>query len=631
MLLPPIYNIKSEILPKTNNQKMKKAAKNYSNLKISVSRKHSASFVHIAKKLQTFSDNKTVIVFSILLFLLTVFAYYPNVMDDFDIWWHMKYGEHYVNNSTWNIDHTMYSWTPTNGEWKYVTWIGSSILYLIYKSGGLVGLTLFKWLIITGVLFQFLLFIKYFKDKFSLTHLTGFLLVITALNPKAIIIKPDSFTILFFTFTVSIYFFSKLSSKNYFYIYPLIFLIWVNTHGAFIIGLFFISLIYFLEICNLLFIKKNNMPKSLVGKFTISIVFSYLVLLINPHGVGYPAELIRNMLSGERVHFAAILEYANNWQHLFPSTYAIKQTNSAWSLVLMGIIIFTLLLYVFRKRKFFDITLILINIVFFVLGMNISRASIFFPIVWFFSFEYVLIKNKLIRIQYTLAPAALLLFLFGASVCMYCTIVYNPNNSSFGLNIDDLIPAKEAEYIIDNDLPVPLYNDYLPGGYVIWAMYPEYKAFIDSRHVPYVKSGLWDDYYMFLVNPTEENYENINSKHHFNSAIIYYLRYPLMNEFFIKSTDWTLLYFNTCAAVFVRNNSWYEANKENLKTDLSPSRFKHVHNPIVLQHLFRLYARLNLKNAEEIMKIYDKNVSGLYKYKRNNLEKMNYNISLIRK
>ncbi len=586
-------------------------------------KKHSASFDQITKKLQLFLDNKTVIGLLSLLFICTVFAYYPNVMDDFDIWWHMKYGEHYVNNATWDIDHTVYSWTPTDGEWKYVTWIGSSILYLIYKGGGFTGLTLFKWLIITGVFLQFLFFIKYFKDKISVTHLTGFLLVAIALNPKAILIKPESFTILFFTCTVFIYFFSKLTLKNYFYVYPFIFLLWVNTHGAFIIGLFFISLIYVLEVCNLLFIKRNTMPKSLIGKFTIAMVCSYLVVLINPHGIGYPTEIINTMLFSERAHFAAILEYASNWKHLFPATYALKQTNSAWSLVLMGITILTLLLYVFRKRKFFDSTLIISTIVFFVFGMNISRASMFFPIIWFFSVEYILLKNKLTRIHYNLAPAAFVLFLFGASLCIYCTSVYNTNNSSFGLNVDDLIPDNEAEYIMDNDLPGPLYNDYLTGGYVMWALYPEYKTFIDSRLAPYVKSGVWDEYYKFILNPTEENYEIINSKHHFNSAIIYYLRYPMMNDFFLKSTDWSLLYFNTCATVFVRNNSWYEANIENLKTNLSPTRFEHVNNPVVLQHLFRLYAQLKGKHEKEIMKLYDKNVSGLFKFKRENLEKMN--------
>ncbi len=53
---------------------------------------------------------------------------------DNDLWVHLKYGEHFFLNHTWSIDHSVFSWTPATREWKYVTWIGSGIMYVMLES-----------------------------------------------------------------------------------------------------------------------------------------------------------------------------------------------------------------------------------------------------------------------------------------------------------------------------------------------------------------------------------------------------------------------------------------------------------------------------------------------------------------
>ena len=55
-------------------------------------------------------------------------------------------------------------------------------------------------------------------------------------------------------------------------------------------------------------------------------------------------------------------------------------------------------------------------------------------------------------------------------------------------------------------LPPPLFNDYVSGGYMMWAMYPEYKVFIDSRGKPYDMTHVWEDYNELMANPTKENH-----------------------------------------------------------------------------------------------------------------------------
>ena len=119
--------------------------------KINKNNKTSSSLHKFASELIAGSNKKTVRWISFFLLIITVLAYYPNHGGDYDIWWHLKYGEHYVDNVTWNIDHTDYSWTPADGEWKYVTWIGSSFLFLIYRAAAFPGLHVLQLVILSFI------------------------------------------------------------------------------------------------------------------------------------------------------------------------------------------------------------------------------------------------------------------------------------------------------------------------------------------------------------------------------------------------------------------------------------------------------------------------------------------------
>ena len=85
-------------------------------------------------------DKKVVFLVSFLLMLFIYLAYYTIQGMDYDVWWHMQYGRHFVENLTWNIDHSNYSWVETSSDWKYVSWLGDLILLLVYNVSGWFGL-----------------------------------------------------------------------------------------------------------------------------------------------------------------------------------------------------------------------------------------------------------------------------------------------------------------------------------------------------------------------------------------------------------------------------------------------------------------------------------------------------------
>ena len=51
---------------------------------------------------------------------------------------------------------------------------------------------------------------------------------------------------------------------------------------------------------------------------------------------------------------------------------------------------------------------------------------------------------------------------------------------------DKLIDQEAAaRFVRQNNLPGPIFNNYDIGGYLIWALYPDYKVFVDNRPEAY--------------------------------------------------------------------------------------------------------------------------------------------------
>ena len=414
--------------------------------------------ISFSEQIVNISNNKVVKWISLALLLISVWAYYPTSGDDYDIWWHLKYGEHFVKNLTWNIDHTQFSWTPTISDWTYNTWIGSSILYIFYWIASIPGLYILQWLIFVIIFALYKYYIKSIGDNFDINHITGLILVAIVLNLTAIFIKPELFTTLFFAITVFIYFYIKSSSKNLFFIYPILFLIWVNTHGGFIVGLFFISLTFCGEVFNSFFLKKSCLTKKLLIQFAIYFAIAYIAILINPHGITYHLNILKFLLAEETwSHSATIIAYFNLWKFVFPKVYAFRFINTVWSMLLLAILFLAVSVYGYRKNRHFDVTVVILNIVFFYIGMDKGRASIFFPLICLFSIFYTLKRGDAIFIKRKIAPIALLLFTFWSGNIIYHTVFYLDHRSWFGTNINELVPLKEVDFIKKNKLTVPVF------------------------------------------------------------------------------------------------------------------------------------------------------------------------------
>lgn len=559
-----------------------------------------------------------------VILILAVLIYYPSRTEDYDIWYHLKFGEHFVKNLTFELDHSMFSWTPADPNWRYGIWLGSSVLYVAYKTFPIYGLYIVQWLIFTAIILVYWIFIKVIGDSLDINHIASLMLVFIALNLTAIYIKPELFTTLFFTIAVFIYFYTKFTSKNIFLIYPLLLFLWVNTHGGYLTGLIFITIILAGEVFNYFFLKRNQLTGQSLKYLLISVIASYIAVIFNPYGIDYHIGIIRSLITKEYMSYATqVYAWIDMWRYLFPKgEFAFRFIDTAWALVIMVTSFFSLSIYLYVKKRFFDITLLLLNGVFFYLGMKNARVTLFLPLIWMFSMLYILKKADALNIKRKFAPIALMVFFVMALYISDLTIINLEDRSWFGSNLEAYAPVKEVEFVKNNKLPGPIFNDYLIGGYLIWAMYPDYKVFIDPRYGPYWKE-VGPDYFELMENMDVETLKKLTTKYPFKIALLH-MRDQNLIFLFLSLPEWRLLYFDKTAVVIIHKSVVAQLSQEALSIDMSPDRFRDITNPMILDNLFNFYFNEGPVYAQEILDIYKNNVSVFFRFKALKILEMEY-------
>ncbi len=554
-----------------------------------------------------------------VLILLT----YPVNRFDYDMWWQMALGKYYLTHHTIVIDHSIFSWTPSDPTWVYNTCLGSIIIYLFYNLMGGFGLWIFQWLIFLAIFLLFYLFLRLIHRKIDVTVVAVIAAIGIASAPSCSYYKPELFSALLFCASLFILFYVKLTHKKYFfYFYPLIFAFWVNLHGAFIIGLAMLVTFFTGELLNRKFFPEESLTIKELTHLGIAAVLSFAAILLNPYGIHYLLSIAKGIFSGNYdINSRYIQAYVSLWPHLRETGISFFQlSQTAWVIFIMMFFLAGLFVYGFIKKKTFDFTLLFIGMATFLGSMRAVRAAYLFAILFFFTFFYLLNRLKLKDISSKASILSLIVFSIFAINIFYFTFRYNADNRWFGVGLDNSAPIRETAFLKKYKPAGPVFNDYLIGGYLLWGIYPDYKVFIDPRLVPYYKQ-VAPDYWALVSKPaTAQDIMRFNEKYPFKTAILHYSQLPVIFDFL--NAGWKLLYFERNAAILVHPSLLSGLAPEIQSIDLGPMRFKDEKNPLVLLNVFTLYVNLYPQASPVIYDIYRKNVSDWYKPKAEHLRVM---------
>lgn len=492
---------------------------------------------------------KLLIIFSIFLCFLLIFLniFHP-VLLDYDLGRHLLLGKIMLQNLS-VIKTNLLSYT--NSSFTYINshWLSEIMFYLIVKFSGFKGLLIFSTtLLITSICLLFM----FCARRYSLLACVLSASIFSYFFLARTDVRPEIFSYFFLSLFIVILYKFRAKPGNIIFLLIPIEILWVNLHINFLIGLIAIFL-FLLDNLYSLHFHPDKSSKMLFFVFCLAAIST----LINPNGISgsiYPLTYLLN--------YGMPIEENQNLLTL--NTLFDYKPFLAVELILL--FYFSLLL-LNRKR-----TNIIDWLLFFVFGFGFlcaNRNISLFAYATFVSFtrlvflllktiEHFLSKNISQYKEYWIKT--LVVFMLCLILLAYIAKLISP--TSLGLEVDDL-GKNSIDFFVNNNLKGPIYNNFDFGQYLAFRLYPKERVFVDGRPEAYPK-----DFFQKTYLPMQQDstiFEKYANKYNFNTLVISTwdkttTSYKLLTYLFsYKKLNFTLVYLDDYAAIFVKNSTQNKA------------------------------------------------------------------------
>jgi hypothetical protein len=326
-------------------------------------------------------------------------------------------------------------------------------------------------------------------------------------------------------------------------------LVWANSHGTFVIGVAIIGIWWGQIVWDA--IRKRMVTKRPLDRRSMLIPSIFLVItgltcLANPRGWGiinYVLTLTEN---------SAVQNLVTEWAP--PSVNSLMGT-----IFFLGLLGTAIILALSPKRpNFFQVVSFL---VFSILGLKTSRGIVWFGIVMapvLVDHSSVII-NQFWRSQQkpssgegsrilNILFACLLIGMGFLSLPWFKSILPLPVAKA-GL-ISAETPVQATEFLLDEKSPTNLFNAMSFGSYLIWAAYPEYQVFVDSR-IELFSVKMWMDY--LNISNANGNWQGLLDQYGVNTLMLSTAEQPLLIKAIDASLIWSLIYKDDTTHMYTRN------------------------------------------------------------------------------
>lgn len=481
---------------------------------------------------------------------------------DPDMWWHIRLGEQILNGSF--ISNLTF--TCQNYLWINHSWLSDVLIAVFNQLFGLGGLSIFFALVfLTGIVFNFLSLKKILiqeKINISRTGILLYFIVFTLILASFIAIRPQVFTFLFINillyFLLHFHFSNKINYKWLLGLF-LLFVLWVNLHGGFLIGIALIAiffLYYFIDILiNLYKFDKNKIKEAFIkGRFLfILIILCLLATLINPFGLDLWKEAFTLILGSNNASFI------NEWRSL--------DIKSPYNLFYFLLFLFPLVVQIINKKSLLRlIILIPFGLISFYSIRYILPVSSIVILIAFV--EGIILLSKIFKkieqdkeiikllniLKVMIAAFVVVIGVVGAYISI--TFFQSLSNINDKNNVGMLIYPIEAKmHLIENQevyKNLNFYNTYVWGGYLSYNL-PDFKWFIDGRMPEWVCKGLVNKNLMLdyiEVEDLKKDWKTVLGKYNIGAIIV--RTNSSISNVLIESNEWQINYTDKIATVFIK-------------------------------------------------------------------------------
>lgn len=533
----------------------------------------------------------------LLLAVLIAFRYAEPVGDG-DLFWQMAYGKWLLAHHTLIPDHTVYSFTPTDGSTIYCAWVAEILYYAMYSAvGGLALLFAFRYVVVASCIAA----AGYFGYRLGIGRnpLVWMLCVMLALSAYVgTILKPELISFLCFNLLgFLLYSFRWLAvqeeekrAERILFALPLLVMVWANSHGVFVFGIITIWAFTFGEMLNYFVSPVLALSARMLGKLSLTALLSAVACLITPYGYRYPFTLINDFLGlsagkGHTSDYQTVAAFMSIWKT--PAFHFTEYFMLMTALVLLMSIV--RLFSVDTEGQRIDCSYLITNLILAWIYNWYLRSTFYWPPIFTYSTLFTMAQLGIwaeLAFLYRNALVTVLSLLIGTFFCTRGAYEakYKPYSSSWcGFGITYWNPVYEAAFVkkFNPDIHI-IYNDYDSGGWLIWSLFPEVKVMMDPRYFPY--QDYYADYIKFERGEIGMEFlDRFPQKA--DVAIISFKNSNLWRQF-LHSKDWYPAYAGPSSIVFARRGKVrYPKDYEKFQ----PDRMTTIRNSQKCLQIFQFY------------------------------------------
>ncbi len=410
-----------------------------------------------------------------------------------DFWWHLKAGE--IITTTRSIPKTdLFSFTAAGHPFVLQNWLVEVIYYATYRAGGLALLVALNAMLLIAALLPVYHLCRQSTDRIKLS-------VISALLPAVVLLYFGSVRSQVFSFALFSTFYWVLSryrrrQQDLLWTLPLMMILWVNLHGAFVLGMGVMGLLLCGELARRIAYgdRRDTLSPNELGRLGFFLALTAVATLVNPETYRIYAYI--RAVATNPASQALVLE----WQP--------PRVNDLVGIVLFfGPFFITLLtlLGAGRKPEMLDLVLVL---TFSILGLTALRNGVWFALIaapvlarYFPTIDFSAVTDTIRRARLgkalfdwldtrrgTAVPIRYRLNRQIAVLMLTIVVLVSPwvyphlGNPAFGNTLwEASTPVGAMDYIAQHGLTRNIFHPQIYGDYLIWRLWPEQRSFIDGR------------------------------------------------------------------------------------------------------------------------------------------------------
>jgi hypothetical protein len=451
--------------------------------------------------------------------------------NDPDMWWHLRTGE-----LIWTMHRIptadQFSFTAAHQSSIPHEWLSQLTMYFAYWLGGFSGLMV--WLCISSVcLFAagYVLCCIY-SGNLKISFVGA--LVIWLFATAGLAIRPHMIGYNLLIFELLLLQLGRTRDTRWFWGLPPLFLLWINSHGSFFLGMAIAVVTYALSFVHLQAgsLTSEKWTSHRRRRLAWSLALSSILLFANPVGkaqIFYPLDTL--------LHQPVSLNWVQEWQPL--------QITDGRGLLLLALLLCIFLLVLVRRSE-----LRLQELCLLVLGTWLAMRHQ--RMLFVFGILSAPILSRIIGEcwdGYDPQRDRPLLNACVIASSLVAAVLAFPSQRVLSAQVESANPMGALAYIRAHGLTGPMLNEYLYGGYLIWAA-PEHPVFMDGRADVYEWTGVMEEFAQWATLQADSNV--LLDKYKVEFCLLS-TRSPMAHVLRLMP-KWKLAYSDAQAAVFVRAN-----------------------------------------------------------------------------